>query len=113
MFKLGLLRQAKFDFEMVANDYPKELTTHFNLALTHLQLGDYAAANKAVDAIVSQSKRPVQTSDSLNQASAKEGSPNYELLYDTHMLKAQCCWRLNMPLEAVKNFNIAARYGGL
>ena len=90
MFKLGLLRQAKFDFEMVAKDYPKELTTHFNLALTHLQLGDYAAADKAVESIVSQSKKPVQLSDSFdsNKASAQEGSPNYELLYDTHMLKA-------------------------
>lgn len=98
---------------MVAKDYPKELTTHFNLALTHLQLGDYAAANNAVEPIVSQSKRPVQPSDTFNsnKASAKDGTPNFELLYDTHMLKAQCYWRLNMPLDAVKNFNIAARYG--
>jgi len=37
-------------------------------------------------------------------------SMDFELLYDTHMLKAQCLWRSNQPLEAVKNFKTAKRY---
>ena len=39
----------------------------------------------------------------------------FELLKDTHMLKAQCLWRIESndtqnPLEAVKNIKLAKRY---
>lgn len=33
MFKLGLLNEARLDFEMVTNEYPQELQGHFNYAL--------------------------------------------------------------------------------
>jgi tetratricopeptide (TPR) repeat protein len=52
MFKLGLMSQARRDFEMLSPRYPKELAAHFNLALTLLQLGEYDKALDAADIIV-------------------------------------------------------------
>ena len=49
MFKLGLLSQAKFDFELIADAYPKEKILKFNHALTLLQLGKYGEALKVLE----------------------------------------------------------------
>ena len=35
---------------------------------------------------------------------------DFDLLYDAQIMKAQCLWRSDQPLEAVKNFRIAQRY---
>ena len=41
MFKIGLISQAKVDFEMILHKYPKELLIKYNYALTLFQLGQY------------------------------------------------------------------------
>lgn len=48
MFKLGLLVEAKNDFQMVSTLYKKELTGHFNHALCLYQLGKYPQALQAI-----------------------------------------------------------------
>jgi tetratricopeptide (TPR) repeat protein len=138
MFKLGLMSQARRDFEMLSPRYPKELAAHFNLALTLLQLGEYDKALDAADIIV----KAAQKADGRQQAAGQRQEPgavdgpksqqssykdsqarteHIELLYDTHMLRAQCFWRTETAmgndgserynaLEAVRNFNIAHRY---
>lgn len=41
MFKIGLITQARSDFEMVYELYPKELFIKYNYAVTLFQLGLY------------------------------------------------------------------------
>ena len=49
MFKLGLFTQAFFDFERMVELYPEESTTHYNYALTCLQLDELGEAILALD----------------------------------------------------------------
>lgn len=75
MFKLGLMSQARFDFEMLSPLYPKELAAHFNLALTLLQLGEYDKALEAADIIVKASQKNdgrQQAASQRNETSASE-----------------------------------------
>lgn len=67
MFKLGLMSQARRDFEMLSPRYPKELAAHFNLALTLLQLGEYDKALDAADIIV----KAAQKGDGRQQAASQ------------------------------------------
>ena len=43
-FKLGLMHEARNDFQMVSTLYQKELAGHFNLGLSQFQLGQYKQA---------------------------------------------------------------------
>ena len=52
MFKLGLLTQAHDDFHYAYHLYPKELSLHYNMALTLLQLGKYAEAIEILDGMI-------------------------------------------------------------
>ena len=52
MFKLGLLSQAKFDFELIADYYPREKILKFNHALTLLQLGRYKEALGVLEPLI-------------------------------------------------------------
>lgn len=49
MFKIGLISQAKADFEMILNKYPKELIIKYNYALTLFQLGQYKQSQEILD----------------------------------------------------------------
>lgn len=101
MFKLGLLTQAKEDFEMILPLFPKEYFIYYNLALTLLQLGEYSYALGVLDLQLKKSKEA-----SLN---AKGSKFDIALFYDSMMMKAQCQWRSNQPIDAVKSFNTAIR----
>jgi tetratricopeptide (TPR) repeat protein len=94
MFKLGLLHQAKLDFEAVCLDYPKEFIAHFNHSLCLFQLGHYESTKTAIDGVIKM----------MLDAQTSSKGIDYNLLRDAHMLKAQCYWRTNQPIEAVKSF---------
>ena len=52
MFKMGMLTQAKADFEMIRDHYPKEHSLHYNLALTYFQLGQYLEALEKISVMI-------------------------------------------------------------
>jgi tetratricopeptide (TPR) repeat protein len=52
MFKLGLLSQARFDFDLIIDFFPKEKILKFNLALTLLQLGRYLEAISTLEPLI-------------------------------------------------------------
>ena len=81
MFKLGLLTQAKEDFEMILPLYPKEYFISYNLALTLLQIGDYLGALSVLEEQLKKSKEASLTATS---------NFDFELYYDSLMMKAQC-----------------------
>ena len=134
MFKLGLLSQAKFDFELIADYYPREKILKFNHALTLLQLGRHLEALRVLEPLIALFQKQIELGQTvksksvgrttaLQQLGSGKDGLDYELMYDTYMLKAVCLWRLptednerymgeKFPnsLEAVKNFNIAKRY---
>lgn len=56
MYKLGLMIQAKNDFQMLSCLYKKEFAAHYNYGLTLFQLGLYEKAIAALSLIVNQSK---------------------------------------------------------
>ena len=100
MFKLGLLHQAKLDFEMVCLEHPKEFMAHFNHFLCLFQLGQYEQAKTSIEKLIKM----------MMEAQISAKGIDYTLLRDAHMLKAQCYWRTEQPLEAVKSFGQASRY---
>lgn len=93
MFKLGLFTQAFYDFERMIELYPDELITHYNYALTCLQLNELGEAILALDYGI------------LNKGFCEHTSDldTVDVVHDAHLLKAICLWRLDYPLEAVKN----------
>jgi len=52
MFKLGLMNQAEFDFEVCSRLYPKEPLCHYNFALTLLQRNRKELAIQIIDQIL-------------------------------------------------------------
>lgn len=101
MFKLGLLEQAKIDFKECLDNYPREIFSHFNYALCLFQLGDYHNSNRIIDEA---------TKLILDEQTVKKDKIDYILLNDAFQLKAQSLWRIEEPLEAVKNFWQATRF---
>mmetsp|Transcript_2970 Transcript_2970/g.4557 ORF Transcript_2970/g.4557 Transcript_2970/m.4557 type:complete len:169 (+) Transcript_2970:3229-3735(+) len=95
MFKLGLLSQAKHDFQMLFERNPKEFLLHYNYALTLLQLGEYSQAIDAIDQLIKSSQDNKQygqskkngTASSTPQQSSRKVADS-KLLYDANMLKA-------------------------
>lgn len=55
MFKLGLLLEAKADFQMLCALNPKEHMVHFNYSLVLFQLGDYLKAREPLEFIAKSS----------------------------------------------------------
>lgn len=114
LFKLGLMTQAKRDFAVVCEHYPKELIAKFNLALTLLQLGEYEPAVCLCEDLLETAREIYGNKALFNVAEMKlKGNIDrefYTLLYDTFMVNAQCFWRLGNALEAVKSFSSSFRY---
>lgn len=112
MLKLGLIRQAKFDFEFLAEHYPKEVNVMYNLALTVFHLGEYRQAIKVSDRLIlrQQAINSKQMGDGTKQSLTDAQREGYSLLHDTHVLRSQCFWRIKQPLEAVANFKLAKRF---
>lgn len=125
MFKLGLLSQAEFDFEVCTRLHPRERLCFFNYALTLLQRNRKEHALEVIEEILEKNVR-----SGLTRA-------EYELMHDAYMLKAQCLWRLKRstrrdghqkregagsvaveaeqqyecyPLEAIKCFELAKKF---
>lgn len=86
MFKLGLMNQAEFDFEVCSRVHPKERLCFFNYALTLLQRDRKERALEVIEQILDKNVKSGQTRE------------EYELMHDAYMLKAQCMWRLKKPI---------------
>lgn len=133
MYKLGLLSQARSDFQMISALYKKEFAGHYNFGMTLFQLGLYKEALDALDLIICQSKSALSLlqqmlleksgkkdidDEELEEPAKKDACQpgkkqrffDFELLHDTYMLKAQCYYRSNDPLECVKNLNLANKF---
>ena len=99
MYKIGLVSQAKFDFEMIVDLYPKELLIKYNYAQILFQLGEYWQAFVILESYIAVATKQLHSANL-----------DLDLFYDVYMLKAQCLYRTNRPLESVISFNTAQRY---
>ena len=80
-------------------------------------MGGYEAASTVLERVIDASKSLIDkyrvkgTAQHIDiqdeDRREKEARSNYFLLQDSHILLAQCQWRLLQPLEAVKNFKLA------
>ena len=85
MFKLGLLSQAEFDFEICTKLYANEPLCAYNYALTLLQRNRKEHAIEVLNPILEKNVK-------------NSMSPAYcSIMHDAYMLKAQCLWRLKKP----------------
>lgn len=132
MFKLGLINIAKHDFEVISNMYLKENMAHFNYSLSLFQLGHYQKAIDPLEMIVKDAhlalsffQAKMKEKDQIKKGTeltsnftsfANNQSFDFDLIYDSLMLKAQCYYRLfevkdreirsiNTQLTKMKIFN--------
>jgi predicted Zn-dependent protease len=77
MFKIGLITQARTDFELIYKLYPKEYLIKYNYALTLFQLGLYKDTLLVLEHYISEASK-------LHN---KEGF-DFQLLHDVYQLKA-------------------------
>ena len=104
MFKLGLIVEAKNDFQMVSSLYNKELSGHFNHALCLYQLGEYAAALEALSPVAAQCAGALKSLNKLKEKHNHDGNfqdcnlegekqYDYQLFQDATLLRARCLWK--------------------
>lgn len=91
MFKLGLLCQAEFDFEMCTTLHSNEPLCSFNYALILLQRNRKEHAIKVLEPILEKNVKNNMSQDYC------------ELMHDSYMLKAQCLWRLKKASKKEPN----------
>ena len=108
-FKLGLIIEARNDFQMVSALYKKELAGHFNYGLCLYQLGQYKEAKDALELIIHQIKnKDCQEEDAFHQFAmlkashenkTKPAETNFDfgLIQDTFSLLSACNWKLLNP----------------